>query len=282
VVAALGSQQPTRTKTVGAIAVEGAVVRDVYKTGVATSDKWRYALPPGYDPRRPAPLAIYLHPAAGSTIPEDRPWSHAGEKTLTAALSAAGYIVASAADGTVFGNAYSDRYANDASLANYADLYRYLRSHYSIGPVVLYGTSMGGQVGLNLLARRTIANIAAAYFICPSVDWSLETISAAPDFKAAMKFAYDATSDGQLVNALEGHNSMVRAGHEFRGVPVRMVGATGDTLTPPAVHISPFLAKVAPYAAEASELTVTGGSHLSAETYVPADLMAFLGRHITT
>lgn len=277
VIANVGTQQPGAVKTVAGVKVDGAVVRDVLRNG-PSGDKWRIGLPANYDPRKPAPVAIYFHPSASTVAPEHRPWSNANDRALTTALHDAGYIVASAADGAVSNNLATDRYANDASLANHLDLYRYLTSHFAVSQVVFYGSSMGAQVALNLLARRTIPNVAAGYFMSPGVEWKGEDFIGSI-YDPHLRAQYGVTTDAEVIEAMKSRNSMAREGWEFRGVPIRMVSAAGDTVTPGEQHVTPFLAKIEPYATEASRLDVAG-AHVGPATYNAADLMAFLGRHV--
>jgi pimeloyl-ACP methyl ester carboxylesterase len=283
VAAVIASSQPTRTKTVGGIQVESAVQRDI--TYTATSgDKWRLSLPATYDPRKPAPLAIHLHPAGSSVSGELRPWEISNEILLSNALASAGYIVASAQDGATANDSTTDRYANDASMLNHKDMYEWIRSQFAIGPVVLYGRSMGGSVGLNLIARRTIPNIVAGYFMVPGTDWDpdvlLSTAETIAAYQQGFYNAYGVASTAALRTALNGHSPADREGWEFRGTAIRLVEVLDDVTAPPATHVDPFLAKITPYAAEASKRTVASGGHDTASAYSASDMMTFFNTYV--
>ena len=279
-----GSRQPSRTKVVGNQTIEGLAHRDLRRltTRSGGTDTWRASIPAGYDPRKPAPLAVYLHPAQSSVGTTDRPWSLAQEQPLSKALNDAGYIVATSQDGTVQGQPNTDRFANDVSLAEQLALITYMRQQFAISEVVLYGPSMGCFTGLNLLMHRDVPNIAAAYFIDGGCDLGLiwnSTDPAHAGFKAPLANAYGIAADGSDYAAkTAGHDPAQREGWEFRGVPLRLVSGQTDTTAPASMHTA-FLDKVKPFAPEASQIVAAGG-HVDPTHYSASDLMAFLNRHV--
>lgn len=267
--AAVRSMQPVRTKTVANVTVEGASDRDVF-TRSATGDDWRIQIPANYDPRRPAPVCLYFHQSlSGNTV--DHPYTDSREAHMIKALSDAGFILASAHDG-------GDRWGNQASQANYMALYEYVRSHYATGPVVFWGVSMGALPALNLIAGRTMPNIAAMAAIGPVAD--LDSLYANPTYTEAIKAAYGVAGDGSDYEAkTAGFNPIDRSGSAFRGVPMRFYTGPSDAIVPNASNATPFLAKVAPFAPEATNQIRSGG-HLDVSQYDGADMVAFFQRYV--
>jgi pimeloyl-ACP methyl ester carboxylesterase len=274
----LSSQQPSRTKIVAnSISSESVVMRDMYRVGVTSSDIWRYALPSSYDPRRPAPLVLYLHQAQSSVKVEDRPWENSLERPMSQALQDAGFIVAAAQDGYTVGDNNTDRYGNDASIANITELYKYIRARYAVSSVILYGVSMGGLTAFNILARATIPNIAAVYLINPAYD--LAAAYAHPSFTTPIATAYGIGGGVTYAAATEGHDPALMNAKDLRNVAIRIVAAADDPDIPESSY-NPILAKF-PQSPEASMTTPAGG-HLSSAQFSSTDMMSFLGRHIET
>jgi pimeloyl-ACP methyl ester carboxylesterase len=277
----LGSQQTHKTRTVAGMPVDNLAARDVMRYSTNGTDLWRLSLPTNYDPRRPAPLAIHFHPAQSSVATHERPWVMSQERGLSSALNDAGYIVATSQDG-YNGTANSDRYANDTSLNEMAALINYVRTHYATAQTVFYGVSMGLVTATNLLARRTVANVNALYFIDGGLGLYSILISTDPVYSAyqgAIRNAYGIASDNSdAAQKLAGRDSMSRPWYDFRGIPMRLTSGDTDTLAPPSLHET-FLQKVRPYVPEASHLTLSG-PHADATHYVPSDLMTFLNTYI--
>lgn len=284
-IANIGSVQPHRTKVVAAHTLENTAARDfkrISNSGPQT-DEWRIALPKNYDPRKPAPLVLFFHPAGSSVKTADRPWVHTSERGVTNALLDAGYIVATSQDGFVLGNANTDRYANDVSLAEMAALDKWVRKNFSVSQTCLFGVSMGMLTATNLLARRTVPNITAGYFIDGGTNISSIFASSDPQFdvyKEPLRVAYGIAQDNSdALTKLAGRDSNVRPWYDFRGIPVRCISGSGDTTAPPATHTA-FLAKLAPYVPEASQNILTG-AHTAANHYVPSDVVDFFNRHVS-
>jgi pimeloyl-ACP methyl ester carboxylesterase len=206
----------------------------------------------------------------------------AQERGLTTALNNAGYIVATSQDGYILNNANTDRYANDTSLTEMAELINYVRTHFATGETVFYGVSMGLVTATNLLARRTVPNVNAMYFIDGGL--SLLNILTSTDptytqYKAPIRDAYGiASDDSDAATKLAGRDSAARPWYDFRGIPVRLVSGSDDVVAPQAIHQA-FLDKLSPYVPEASHL-VLPGPHSDATHYVASDLTSFLSRHI--
>jgi pimeloyl-ACP methyl ester carboxylesterase len=278
----LGSQQTHKTRTVAGMSVDNLAPRDIRRYSTNGTDLWRISLPANYDPRKPAPLAVHFHPAQSSVATYERPWVLAQERGLTTALNNAGYIVATSQDGYILNNANTDRYANDASLTEMAELINYVRTHFATAETVFYGVSMGLVTATNLLARRTVPNVNAMYFIDGGLELYSIVTSTDPAYSAyqgPIRNAYGIASDNSDAAAkLSGRDSASRPWYDFRGIPIRLVSGASDPVAPPAVHQA-FLDKLSPYVAEASHLTIAG-AHSDPAHYDASDLMTFLNRHI--
>lgn len=280
-----------RTKTNGSsviIPVEGngPQVHVTYSPAGNSSagDRWRIVTPGGYDSRRSYPLVLFCHQAA--TGNELSPVFESRMRPLEQALLAAGFIIASAQDGaqSVGGstNYTGDRYGNAASVANFTDLYRYVRDRYPLsGHVCLLGPSMGGATSLNLLAARTIPGIVA---VC-GID-GLYNLSLVPalsgSFATAIYAAYGAAADGSDFAAKKaGHDPALMDAKLWRGVGLRWYSGAGDTLVLKSAHADALVAKAAPYAAEANVID-HAGAHLDVSGYDAVGIPAFFKRMMQT
>ena len=170
--------------------VEGVTHTAVGVTIDATGDFISYELPASYDSRIPSPLLIWSHGHGGSEQ-ETNPETYAPPSALLKALLDAGFIVACS-------NAGGNLWGNDVARARTLALYRYMRDHYAIGPVILAGTSMGGLNSARLLADKTIPGVAGMMIFQPvlSLAGLLANLQAnestnGASFKAAYGIAAD-------------------------------------------------------------------------------------------
>ncbi|WP_030487263.1 hypothetical protein [Micromonospora chokoriensis] len=242
--------------------IEG-VRRTVHWTTVAGTYGLRVALPPAYDARRPSPLALCFH---GNGSDEVHFSDNANGRAVAAALSAAGYIVVSAAytPGT-------STWGSDRGLDAYVQAYRYVRDRYAIGATVLYGNSMGGLESLLTLRRRSIP---AAAWVGTSPVCSLAAAYANPAFTATIDAAYGISASRPYATATAGHDPAVNAGGwEFRGLPMLFLAAADDVPVPRSQHTDVLV----PVLAEASSVEVistVGGHSFDVAPYAD-DIVAF-------
>ncbi|AYR01533.1 esterase [Arthrobacter phage Seahorse] len=271
----IGSITANYTLPAGNAAFEGAAPSPLYTKPVSTSSSLaRVTLPKNYDSRRPAPLVIWGH-GHGRTAASA--FDDSQVKPYLKAISDAGYIVASA-------DAQGDAWGNAAAVTDYENLYRYVRDHYAITGVFLIATSMGGLGTLGMLANRNVPGILGWYGIAPVT--SLKAIYDADYngfFRAEVRTAYGIATDGSdYATKTAGRDPNLMAGEQFRGVPMRAALISDDTVVPPANHGTKLLAKVAPFAAEASTLTIATGGHIPDQGFNATDTLAFFARHQTS
>ena len=234
------------------------------------NSSFRVVLPKGYDSRKPAPVVMLFH---GNASDELTFASSANHIAVSNAFVEAGYIAVSAAYKPA-----ASTWGATLGLDAYYAAYKYVRDRYSIGPVVLYGNSMGGAESLLTLAQRRI----------PAVAWlgsvpvtNLATSYANATFTATIESAYGIASGGADYAAkTAGHDPNLMSGAAFRGLPMWVLIATGDTDVPPAQNFDLFGATVSPYAAELVRIDAAGGHSASAiATNAPA-MVAFANKYV--
>lgn len=295
VVIALGTDQPPLTKSVSGTQIVGITEIDRFvarpaaqliSDAEATRHLWRIMFPKGYDPRKPAPMIVRIHGANGGYAIPNRTWVRASDRVTTKALTDAGYIVICTNDNFETGPGIaSNRFANNESMAHFAELIEWSRKRMAVSGVGLFVSSMGGQVAARLLAKRTVPNIGAVYATVPGLDWR-PTELMDPQFDQGLINAFTGGTGTRdqafaVMNDLaDPVTSMLRPGWQFRGVPWRIVSVADDETCPPAVHHVPFLKKIAPYAPEASQKIVNSGGHSTAAQYDPVDLIAFFAKYL--
>ena len=200
----------------------------------------RVELPANYHPGRPAPLILYAH---GAGQDADSIVTDPLSRDFFQFLKASGCIVASAdLDG--------DNWGNQRALEDYVAMYRYVRAHYTIGPVIIAGQSMGGLVALLGLADPRIEDVAGAFLVYPVCDldcaWSGDTGPFAP----AIRRAYGIAEDGSNYAAkTAGHRPLELPGNAFRGVPVWVCGSASDRAVPLAPNAAALVERLSPFAA---------------------------------
>lgn len=197
------------------------------------------------------PLVLWLH---GSGADQDDPVTGSGA-AFTAALLDRGYVVASAAAG---GNAWGGPVSQEA----YRALAAAASARWSTGPVVLLSISMGGVVGLDLLADRAVPGTVGWLGISPVTD-----LGAA---RERFSRGIDAALTPEQVLALD--PSRVPP-ERFTGLGMTLYAADDDDRVVPAEQAAPFAARVP----QVSLRTCHGG-HVAASCFDPAAVDELLGR----
>jgi len=250
-------------------AVEDRAARTVMWTSPNGSTNARIALPPGYDSRVPAPLVIFCHGSGGSE--QSVTGSSGNYQSVAAALNSAGFIVASTT-GTP-----ADEWGNQSVLDSIYSMYTYIRDRFALGPVVMWGGSMGGLAALLTVAEGRIPGIVALMLNQPVCNLAYVY---ANGFTAGVKAAYGIASDGSdYATKTAGHDPMLKPGTAYRGLPVWVSYSAGDTAVPPAQNATPFLNLVRPYARSITEYVGTG-NHSDPSMFVPAIQKEWLLRQI--
>lgn len=245
---------------------EGTADSVVWSVPTSTSTQAiRVELPKAYDSRQPAPLIIYC---SGHGENAAAPFTDGLKKAFIQTLVDNGNIVAST-------DAHGDKYGNQTQLDDYLDLYRYVRDHYAIGPVILLGQSLGGLPALNILARRAIPGIAGAVFIYPIT--SLAAAYANPSGLAAGSTEIDAAYGTPYAIATAGFDPNTLAGSKFRGVPMRFYASPSDLTAIKATNSDVMAALVLPFTTEATVVACTGG-HGDASHFQASDVQTFITR----
>ncbi len=267
-IGALGARQATAT-VAPRLGVEG-VARTVAWTSIGNTGI-RVALPAGFDSRVPSPVLLAFH---GNGSDETHFASNANGKAVADAFLNAGYVVVSAA--------YSpgvSTWGAQPGLDAYVDAYRYLRDRFTLGPVVLYGNSMGGLESLLTLAERRIPGIACWVGTVPGTNLAASHANAA--FTGTIRTAYGIAGDGSDYTAkTSGHDPQLKPGYAFRGLPMWVLVATDDTAIVPADNWNQFEAVVQPYAAEYVRVNATGGHSTGAIASNTGAMVAFANKHV--
>jgi acetyl esterase/lipase len=263
--------------TIGPVAARGAPVTSpvrsletpspsvFYGLPSAADQTVRVALPAGYDSRIPAPVVLYAH---GSGQTATAPTTDGGGVNY-ASLAANGFIVASS-------DQHGINWGSQAGADDLVALYRYVIARHAIGPVLLYGQSMGGLSSLQTLAGRRIPGIAGWLGIYPATN--LRAMFDGGTYTQQIKNAHGIAQDGSdYATKTAGRDPQLMDAGAFRGVPMRFYASPGDTQVPKASNTDLFAAKVAPLAPEATVVTTTG-DHGDASNFQPADMLAFFQR----
>ncbi|WP_353712923.1 hypothetical protein [Arthrobacter sp. K5] len=215
--------------------IEAKAARTAIWTAPHGSHNARITFPAGHDSRVPYPLVIFCH---GSTGNEHSLTGTGNHQSVATALSNAGYIVASTV-GTP-----ADEWGNQSLLDAVVSVYNYIRDRWAIGPVVMWGGSMGGLGALLTVADNRIPGIAALMLNQPVCSLSYVH---ANGFTAGVRAAYGIAGDGSdYATKTVGHAPMLMDGTAFRGVPVWMSYSFGDTAVRPAQNGVALANKVSP------------------------------------
>jgi acetyl esterase/lipase len=251
--------------------------------GLAPSPNWtavgnanmRVALPSTYDSRKPAPVVMMFH---GNGSNETHFADNAAGKAVANAFLSAGYIAVSAANGPNVST-----WGAQAGLDAYYAAYQYVRDHYSIGPVVFYGNSMGGLESLLSLAERRIPGVVAWVGTVPVCNLAANYVGTgnAQLFTSTIATAYGIAGDGSdYATKTAGHDAVLKSGQAFRGLPMWVLVATDDTSVIPADNWNLMEPKIQPYAAEYVRTNVTGGHSTSAIASNASAMVTFANKYI--
>ena len=225
--------------------------------------------PANYDSRKPAPLVLYCHGWGGTEMSMTTAFS-TNAYTIAQSLLANGFIVA-----TSYQTGPSEAGTGYPSIAN---LYKYVRDHYAIGPVIVMSESFGGVAGLLTVAKRTVPNIVGWLGWYPVTN--LASIYANnPTLKTGIDGAYNIPAGGTYAVQTAGYDPNLYAGSAFRGMRMRAYASAGDTAVLASANAQTFIATVTPYAVEATYV-VTTGNHGDASNFQVADTLAFVNRCI--
>lgn len=245
-IGAIGARKSTVTNK------DRSEIEDVGKTVHWTqkgTTKLRIALPKNYDSRRPSPVVMLFH-GNGSN---EKHWVESPNgMAVEKAFVSNGYIALSATAPN------TTSWGSQASLDAYFEAYEYLREHYAIGKVVLYGNSMGGIESLLTLAEGRIGGIVAWVGSVPTTNLSANYANNL--FTGSINTAYGINSDGSNYNEkTSGHDPSLKEGYKFRGIPMYALVATDDVIVKANENWQLFEPIVKPFATELVTVNVNGG-----------------------
>lgn len=279
------------TRALSGVAFEPVVARADSVTSpnrtiqtLAPRIEWRYddasslhgilvATPASYDSRKPIDWIFHHH---GALQDELDVWEDTASYTILEAALAAGYGVISIRGQATSGDCWGADACTDEGHARRA--YRWLRDHYAVRSLVLWGTSMGGLATLNMLKSRDIPNIVGWLGTYPVTNLASMFANNAGTFAASIRSAYGIAADGSDYAAkTAGNDPALLDPAMFRGVRMRLYASAADTVVSKTTNSDAFAAAVADYAPEAS-VVACSGEHGDASHFQPSDYVAFFDR----
>lgn len=227
-------------------------------SGDATSN-FKLTLPTEYDTRKQIPLCIMLH---GNGSNEHHFSDNSNGFAASSAVLSAGFAVLTH---TVASN--TSTWGNDASLNGYLAAYKFFRDRYNLGPVLLYGNSMGALESLLMIALDKIPGVVALAVTHPAAN--LAANYANPLFTSVITTAYGITA-GNYAAATANHDPALLPASKFKAIPVWVLYSTDDTTVVPADNIVPFLAKLQQAGNSITTQTTTGGHSAAVSSFMPS------------
>jgi alpha-beta hydrolase superfamily lysophospholipase len=223
-------------------------------------------IPTSYNSGTPTDLVIFCH---GQNQPEHAPDSETDPKSIATALTGAGFIIAGSA-------ARSNSWGNQNAINDVVQLERYMRANYNIRNVFIWGSSMGGIVGLNVIASNRF-DVRGAFFHAPVCSLSALYAGGAGAYAAIIDGAYGITGSGQATYAVltRGYDPLLRPASAYSHIPMRFYASPSDGTVAKATNADAFAAVLAGWCREASVVAATGG-HIDTSHYQPSDTLAFL------
>lgn len=227
----------------------------------------RVATPTTYDSRRPLPVLMAFHGNGSNALHFA---DNANGYGVANAFLAAGYLVVSADN-----NANVSTWGAQAGLDAYYLAYKYVRDNYPIGPLVLYGNSMGGMEALLSLAERRLPGIAALILTVPATNLAENYANAL--FTATITTAYGISGDYAAKTA--GHDPTLLPMTAYRGVPIWALYASDDASVTPAANWQTFAPLITPYSPEVVTTVVTGGHSTASIASNAAAMVTFADKY---
>lgn len=228
------------------------IIRTTHWTTVTANSQScniKIEVPLNYDSRIPMPVAICFH---GNGSDENLFTDNSNSKLVGDALLSAGYIVLSAAY-----TPNTSTWGAQPSLDTYYEAYKIVRDNYNIGPIVIYGVSMGALEGLLTLAERRIPGI-VAFCGTSSVTNLQAAYTDSNTFTTTINSAYSINGGNPYATATLGHDPNLKTGDSFRGVPMLFIVASDDIDILPSNNTNKFVNLVDPYC-DVTLVTTTGG-----------------------
>lgn len=137
---------------------------------------------------------------------------------------------------------HGDSYGNPQAMADANALIDAVLERAPVAGVIAYGHSMGGVAALNALTTGAVPTITGA-IITDGVASMRQRWDGGR--AAEITTAYGITPENPYEAATKGHDPMLRAPADFRGVPIGIVGSDADTSVPFTSHGRALAAKLA-------------------------------------
>lgn len=220
--------------------------------------------PGDYAANKPSPLILYIG-GTSDTCTSPRTEDISAKQALVTALLGAGYIVAAS-------NAHGANWGNNAAIADYAELIRYVQRCALTDRLLLLSQSMGGIAGL-LMAMRDEFRFTGWAGIYPACD--LAWCYAQAWATAGINTAYGISGDYAAKTA--GHDPILYAADRFDGLPMRFYASPDDTTVTKEDNSDAMAALVTGHATECVVYEAEG-AHGDASHFQSADLIDFFAR----
>ena len=218
-----------------------------------------------------APLLIYCHGQGGT---QNEPWTLDFAPLRTPSIDAGWIWAASNMAGANFGNA--------AGVTSISQLIAWVKTHYTVTDIVLYGVSMGGLPAMNYIANGGYDPLLRGFVGGVAGQSLADLFNNVPSTKAAIKTAWGFAADGDYGTATAGGDPMLRTTSLYAGLRYCWFASFEDTLLSPTPHSVAMRDKLASVATEAT-LQTTTGDHVTTPmtasgTALAPVFMSFLGR----
>lgn len=200
-------------------AAGGAPLPPPMVDGNFDGQKVRLTFPTRYDWSTPLPLLIMFN---GSGTADLDPFDIYAQP-----LADAGVIVAKS-------TFHGQHHGSPTAMADVQNLYEWALRQFPISGVIIHGNSMGGLGALNALTTGAIPNILGVYLVDPSTNLRHRWDNGrAAEITAAYGIAGDGSNYGTKT---DGYDPNLQPALDFRGVPIRIIGSTGDETVPLQQH----------------------------------------------
>lgn len=237
----------------------------VYPNG--STDRSTVAAPTALVDGAPIRLVIAFHGTGGS----DGTMDSGNGAIVRDALLDEGYVVVAA-------NLGGNTWGNAEAMGFLSNLYDWCSTLWEVTDTVLFGQSQGGGVAWVSTRRGLFPTLRGVVGVAPAINfqWVSDSGSSSP----AIRTAYGA--DASTFAALSADYAPFSGTRDdYAGVHFKLWASPDDTTTPNNLHANRFVSLgLAAKAASIEVVTVTG-AHLSAEHYVPADVVSFYENAIT-
>lgn len=265
----------TEDRTIGGINLFGTGnPLALYRLNPSNNIRQAYKVPGDYDPRVPTPVVQFFHQA--NTGAATNPYTESRWADPVVKLETAGYALISSDNGI---SSFKDNVGNQLSLDDYTHAFQWFTERFNTECRFIVSASMGGYPMNSILNRRLVGGIHGVIGL--SAGYDLTGIDGSDPALQTVAFnAYGASTTEQYNAAITNYNPKNYPAHTLRGVPFRLYYATNDTITVPAVHHEPLVAKLNALGASEVEVVNKGAvGHMGSVMYNGDEWIAFMNKH---